>query len=145
MSTSLKEFIQRWIITTVAVLVAAHLVRNIHYDNWQALLVATLVLGLLNAFIKPVLMVLSLPFLLLTLGLFTLVINAVLLYTVGQVIAGFHVDTFGAAILGALIVSVLTLVLNSLTRSGNSRVIIRRSQPPPPRPPPGGKGPIIDV
>ena len=145
MSNSLKEFIQRWIITTVAVLVAAHLVRNIHYDNWQALLVATLVLGLLNAFLKPLLMVLSLPFLLVTLGLFMLVINAFLLYTVGQVIAGFHVDTFGAAIVGALIVSVMSLVLNSLTRTGNSRVIIRRGQPPPKAPPSGGSGPIIDV
>src|SRR5512136_1137860 len=105
MSRQLKSFLQRWIVTTVAVLVATHVLRpRIDYDNWQALLVATLLLGLLNAFIKPVLMLASLPFVLLTLGLFTLVINALLIFFVGQIIQGFHVTSFGSALLGALII-----------------------------------------
>src|SRR5882724_8621139 len=97
MPTKLKEFLQRWLITTVAVLVATHVVKGIHYDDWQGLLVATLVLGLLNAFLRPLLMFLSLPLVIVTLGLFTLVINAILLYLVGQIIQGFHVDSFRAA------------------------------------------------
>src|SRR5882724_6437044 len=99
MPPRLKEFLWRWIITTVGVLVAAHVVPGIHYDrgHWEALLVATLVLGLLNAFLRPLLMLLSLPLVVFTLGLFTLVINAILLYLVGQIIQGFHVDSFRAA------------------------------------------------
>src|SRR5438874_7325940 len=54
MPKQLKEFLQRWLITTVAVLVATHIVHGIHYDNWQGLIVATLVLGLLNAFLRPI-------------------------------------------------------------------------------------------
>src|SRR5690242_1373105 len=96
MPTKLKEFLQRWIITTVAVLVAASVVPGIRYDDWPNLLVATLVLGLLNAFLRPILTFLSLPLVLVTLGLFMLVINAVLLYFVGHM-KHFHVDSFGAA------------------------------------------------
>jgi putative membrane protein len=145
MSRPLKEFLQRWIITTVSVLVAAQVVPKIHYDNWRALLIATLVLGLLNAFIKPILFFVSLPLLILTLGLFTLVINAVLLYFVANLVKGFHVDSFGSALVGALIVSLMTIALNSLTRSGNSRIEIHRGKPRPPNKPDSGDGPIIDV
>src|SRR5215470_1819817 len=95
-SSKLKEFLERWGITTLAVLVAANIVPGIRYDHWQGLLVATLVLGLLNAFLRPLLLFLSLPLLFVTLGLFTLVINALLLYLVGQM-KYFHVDSFGAA------------------------------------------------
>src|SRR5579872_1107572 len=75
-------FLKRWIITTVAVLVAASLVPGIHYDSIEGLIIATLLLGFLNAVVRPVLIVLSLPLLLVTLGLFLLVINALLLYGV---------------------------------------------------------------
>ena len=93
MSSQLKEFMQRWIIVTVAVLVAAFVVPGIHYDNWKGLLTGTLLLGLLNAFLKPVLMLLSLPLVIFTLGLFTVVINAALLYIVGR-LKYFHVNSF---------------------------------------------------
>src|SRR5437899_4857286 len=133
MATQFKGFLQRWLITTVSVLVATHMVNGIDYDNLQGLLVATLVLGLLNAFLRPLLMFLSLPLLVVTLGLFTLVINAVLLYLVGQ-LKFFHVDSFRAAFWGALVISVVTLVLNSLTGTGNSRVQFRRKPPRPKSP-----------
>src|SRR5260370_16741951 len=96
MATQLKGFLQRWLITTVSVLVATHMVDGIDYDNWQGLLVATLVLGLLNAFLRPLLLLLSLPLVVVTLGLFTLVINPVLLYLVVQ-LRFFHVRSFGVA------------------------------------------------
>src|SRR6266702_6763771 len=101
MATQLKGFLQRWLITTVSVLVATPMVDGIDTDNWQGLLVATLVLGLLNAFLRPLLLLLSLPLVVVTLGLFTLVVNAVLLYMVGQM-KFFHVRSFGAAFWGAL-------------------------------------------
>ena len=90
MPNKLKEFLQRWIITTAAVLVAAQIVTGIKYDSGRALLIATLVLGLLNAFLRPLLLLLSLPLLVLTLGLFTLIINALLLWGVGRLIEGFQ-------------------------------------------------------
>ena len=145
----LKEFLQRWSITTVAVLVAAFTVSGIHYDNWQGLLIATLVLSLLNAFIRPLLTVLSLPLVLVTLGLFIVVINAFLLYVVGRM-KYFHVDSFGAAFWGAVVIGIITIVLNSFTKTGGARVSVRRGnnkRPPPKRPPPTdtGSGPVIDV
>lgn len=122
----LKAFVQAWIITMVGVLVAAHVVDGIHYDTWVDLVVATLLLGLLNAFVRPILMLLSLPLLLVTLGLFTLVINAGLLWLVGELVKGFHVAGFWAAFKGALVIAVLSLLLNSLTGTGNSRVRFSR-------------------
>jgi putative membrane protein len=147
MSTKLKEFLQRWLITTVAVLVATQVVKRIHYDNWQGLLAATLLLGFLNAFIRPVLMFLSLPLVLVTFGFFVLVINAVLLYLVGRM-KSFHVDTFGAAFWGALLISIVSLILNSLTGTG-TKIQVRRGKKAPPGPPDDhpsiGSGPVIDV
>src|SRR2546429_7008294 len=142
MPTKLKEFLQRWLITTVAVLVAAHIVKGIRYDTPEGLIVATLVLGLLNAFIRPVLMFLSLPLVVVTLGFFIFIINAVLLYLVGQM-KHFHVDTFGAAFWGGLVISIVSLILNSLTGTGNARVTVQRGKKPPEKPD-TGSGPGID-
>ena len=144
MSPALKKFIQGWAINTLAVLVATQIVRSgIHYDSITSLLVATLVLGILNTFLRPVLLFLSLPLLIFTLGLFTLVINALLLYWVGNLVQGFRVDSFRSAFWGALIISIVSLVLNSVTGTGNSRVTIRRDKSPPNRR--DGGGPVIDV
>ena len=146
MQSRLKEFIQRWVITTVAVLVATHIVPGINYTSWTSLLIATLLLGLLSAFVKPVLVLISLPLLLATLGLFILVINAVLLYVVGQLMKDFRVASFGAAFWGGVVISIVTLVLNSLTKTGSSRIEVRRgTRPGPPKRPDDPGGPVIDV
>ena len=142
----LKAFVQAWLITTVGVLVAAHVVDGIHYEGWVDLVVATLLLGLLNAFVRPILMLLSLPLLLLTLGLFMLVINAGLLWLVGELVKGFHVAGFWAAFKGALVIAVLSLLLNSLTGTGNTRLRFSRSRRPPDRSGSDDRGgPVIDV
>jgi putative membrane protein len=132
MPQKLKAFIQRWVISTVAVLVATHFLHpRIRYESWKDLLIATLVLGLLNSFLRPVLMLLSLPLLIFTLGLFTIVINAALLLIVGSLLKpGFTVQNFSSAFLGALIISIVSLVLNSLTGTGEARVAVRRGKPP---------------
>ena len=146
MPAKLKEFLQRWAINTVAVLVASYVVPGIHYRRWLDLLVATFILGLLNAFVKPLMMLLSLPLLIVTLGLFMLFINAALLVMVSWLLSPrFHVDHFGHALLGALIISLVSLALNSLTGTGPSRVEFRRKPPPPPGKSDDGGGPVIDV
>jgi putative membrane protein len=141
-----KSFFLSWIITTLAVLVAAELVKGIEYHGWTNLLVATLLLGFLNAFVRPVMMFLSLPLMIFTLGLFSLVINALLLLAVSAILgaAKFDVKGFWPAFWGGLVISVTTLLLNSLTGSGRSRVRVERRTPPP-RSNDDGHGPVIDV
>jgi putative membrane protein len=143
MSQNLISFLKRWLITTVAVMLAASIVRGIHYTT-EGLLVATLLLGLLNAFVRPIMLVLSLPLLLLSLGFFILIINALLLYCVGHILSNFHVDSFWAAFWGSLIISIVSLVLNALTKGGGPRVQAHRGPPRPP-PPHDDGGPVIDV
>jgi putative membrane protein len=147
MSSKLKDFLLRWLITTAAALAATRIVPGINYDKPVDLIVATLVLGILNAVLRPLLTLLALPLVVLTLGLFYLIINALLLYFVGNVVSGFHVDSFWAAFWGGLVISFISLVLNSITGVGNARVTVRRGSPPPPRSDrrDDGGGPVIDV
>jgi putative membrane protein len=145
MSPKVKKFLQSWIINTLAVLVAAFLVKGISYRSALDLFAASLILGVLNSFIRPVLLLIALPLLIFTLGLFILVINALLLWLVGSLnIGAFHVDGFMSAFWGALIISVVSLFLNALTGT-NTRVEVRRGQRPPSNNDQGGNGPVIDV
>jgi putative membrane protein len=150
MPERLKEFLQRWVISTVAALIATYMVSGITYQTWADLFVATFILGLLNTFVRPVLMLFSLPLLIFTLGLFTLIINALLLYFVGFLLAPrFDVTSFGAAFWGALVITIVSLVLNTLTGTGGARFKVEtRRASPPPRPrdrDDDGGGPVIDV
>ena len=140
----LKQFFLRWIITTLAVLVTVVILRpHIDYNGTTNLFAASLLLGILNAFIRPIMMLLALPLLIFTLGLFTLVINASLLYLVHWLMGpGFEVESFGWALVGAIIISIVSVMLNILTGTGKTRVTYRRG-PPPPRD--GDDGPVIDV
>ena len=144
----LRRFLQSWVINTLAVFAAVYIVPGIHLDKNSSLLVpfsASLVLGILNAFIRPILMFLALPLLIFTLGLFTLVINALLLYFVGFLLQpAFQVDGFMAAFLGAIIISIVSVMLNILTGTGGSRITIHRHRPPPPKES-DDDGPVIDV
>jgi putative membrane protein len=146
MPQPLKEFLKRWAITAVAVLVAANVVPGIKCDTWPGLIVATLLLGFLNAFLRPLLMILSLPLLIVTLGFFTLIINATLLYFVGQLVKTFHVASFGAAFWGGLVISLVSMPLNLLTGTGSARLEVRRGKPSgDDKRSGGGDGPVIDV
>jgi len=149
MSPTIKAFLSRWFVTTLGVLAAANLVDGVKADNLVALLGASLLLGVLNAVLRPLLMLLSLPLMLVTLGLFTLVINATLLYLVADLVKGFHVLDFWSAFKGGVMISVVSLFANLII--GKKEVKVRKSPPPPrpPSPPPSnidtGTGPIIDV
>jgi len=138
------SFLKRWLILAMAVALAASIVPGIEYHP-MGLIAATLLLSILNAVVRPVIILLSLPLVVVTLGLFMLIINALLLWGVGHIITGFHVRTFGAAFWGSLLISIVSLILNSLTKSGNSRVHVSRGKPPGARPPADGGGPVIDV
>lgn len=110
----------RWFFTTIAVASAAHLT-GMRYDSLGALIGAALLLGIVNALVRPVLLLLSLPFILVTLGFFILVINALLLWMVGSIVPGFHVETFHTAFFGALIISVVSWALSSIFRASDGR------------------------
>ena len=143
----LPSFFHRWLVTTLAVLVADLFCDGIRIHGPAGLLVAPLLLGVLNAIVKPLLLLLSLPLLVFTLGLFLMVINAVLLMLTSSLMGdAFQVDGFGTAFLGALIISVVTIIGNSFARIGNSRIKVQRpDRRPPERRDDDDDGPVIDV
>jgi putative membrane protein len=144
MPQNMLSFLKSWLITTVSVWLAASIVPGITYTR-SGLLLGALALGLLNAFVRPVMVLLSLPLVIFTLGLFMLVINALLLWSVGSILRDFHVEGFWSAFFGSLIISITSMMLNFLTKSGSTRVHFHaghtRSRPPPN----DGGGPVIDV
>lgn len=144
---TIKRFLQGWAVNTLAVLLADLLLPGIHAEQWQDLVFAALLLGLLNAFVRPLLMLVALPLLILTLGLFMLVINALLLMLVSTIVHGFEVETFWWALLGSLIISLVSIILNTLTGSGKARIQVRRfgRQQRPRGRGDDGDGPVIDV
>ncbi len=93
----MQAFLIRWFITTLAVMAAAWVLPGISYDTTGALIGASLLLGIINAFVRPVLLLLSLPFIIVTMGLFIFVVNALLLLLVSSLVPPFHVDGFGNA------------------------------------------------
>ena len=103
----------RWLILTVAVLAAAYFVEGIHVASFWSAFFAAAALGILNTILKPVLIIVTLPVNILTLGLFTLVINALLLKMASGVIPGFDVQGFWPAVLGAILISIVSWILNS--------------------------------
>jgi len=103
----------RWLILTVAVLASAYFVEGIRVTGFWSAFFAAAALGVLNTLLKPILIVVTLPVNILTLGLFTLVINALLLKMASGVIPGFDVEGFWPAVLGALLISIVSWILNS--------------------------------
>lgn len=117
-----RHFVFRWIVTTIAVAVAAWLVHGISVDGTSASIGAALLLGIFNAFIRPVLLLLSAPLILLTMGLFILVINGLLLMLVPTFVPGFHVDGFRSAFWGAIVIGIISWLLSAFFRSSDGRV-----------------------
>ena len=118
----MRHFVFRWMITTVAVMVAPVFISGIRYDSVGALIGAALLLGILNAFVRPVLLILSAPLILETLGFFILVINALMLYWVPGMVMGFHVDGFGSAFWGAILIGIISWMLSAFFRGSDGRV-----------------------
>jgi putative membrane protein len=118
----MRHFVFRWAITTVAVMVASSIIHGIRYDSVASLIGAALLLGILNAFLRPILLILSAPLILLTLGLFILVVNGLMLFVVPGIVIGFHVDGFWSAFWGAIIISIVSWMLSAFFRGSDGRV-----------------------
>lgn len=103
-----------WILNAVALLIVAYLLPGINVASFGAALIAALVLGLLNTLVKPVLVLLTLPITIVSLGLFLLVLNALVFWFAGSVLKGFQVNGFWWALLGALVYSLISGLLSRL-------------------------------
>jgi putative membrane protein len=136
MKSPIAHLLVRWMILAVGVVIATHIVPGIHCSTPGALAVAVVLLSLFNAVLRPLLLLFTLPFIILTMGLGIVVINAILFLFVGRIVDGFTVDGFWPAVGGSLILSLTNIVMNAFLRS---------SGPRPPAPPRGPPGPGVDV
>lgn len=140
----------RWSILALGVVLATKLLRGIHCDDRVTLVLVVLLLSVFNAVLKPLLVLFTLPFILFTMGLGILVINAILFMLVAYLLAGFTVASFWWALGGATIVSVTNLVVTILlTGNIKGKVTVKRTRPRDPKDPPprggSGGGDVIDV
>ena len=116
MNSPFFQLLVRWLVLAIGVTLATKLVEGITCDSTQTLIVVVLLLSFFNAILKPLLVLFTLPFIVLTLGVGVVVINALLFLFVGRLVDGFHVAGFWPAVWGALVVSVTNLVLSGFTR-----------------------------
>ena len=107
------KLILQWFISASALLLVAYLYSGVQVDSFGSALIAAFVIGLFNAVLRPVLVLLTLPVTLITLGLFLFVINALMFWAASGVLSGFQVTGFAAALIGSLIYSVLGLVIDA--------------------------------
>ncbi|MEX1027574.1 MAG: phage holin family protein [Candidatus Paceibacterota bacterium] len=120
--------ISRWLLIALSLLVAAWLVTGVSIEGLYITLIAAALLGLINVVIRPILILLTLPINILTLGLFILVINSALFLFVASFVDGFTVDGFSSAFLGALVVSVVSFLGNRLLVSHTSNTNTSRDE-----------------
>ncbi|HET7536037.1 MAG TPA: phage holin family protein [Candidatus Didemnitutus sp.] len=140
MNNGFVNLLVRWLVLALGVVLSTKLVPGIDCDTGWTLTTVVLLLSLFNTVLKPLMLLFTLPFIVLTMGVGIWLINALLFYFVGHLVKGFHVAGFGSAMLGALIVSITNLLMNRLL-----------TPPPPPPGPPTGGGParkpddVIDI
>jgi putative membrane protein len=113
------KLIIHWLISAVAVIIAAYLLPNVSLDSLLTALIVAIVLGLFNTVIKPVLIILTLPITILTLGLFTLVINGVLAWVTHVFVPGFYIKNFWWAIIFALVLSIVNMTFRHMEKKEN--------------------------
>src|SRR5207237_5794290 len=118
----MQHFVFRWFILIFAVFVASQIVGINYGARIGCLLSASLLLGIVNAFIRPILLLLSLPLILLSLGVFILIINALMLKFVGEILPCFEVPGFWRAFFGAIIISIVSWLLSAFFRGSDGRV-----------------------
>jgi putative membrane protein len=114
--TSFWQLLLRWLVLALGVMLATLLLPGIAYDDGATLVLVVLLLSFFNAILKPLLVLFTLPFIVITMGLGVLVINALLFLLVGRLVAGFHVETFWSALGGSLVVSITNMLVSSLVR-----------------------------
>jgi len=119
-------FLLRWSINLLALVIAVSLIPGIKISNMEMGIIAAGILGIVNSIIRPLVLILTLPINLLTLGLFTLIVNAALLKFVAYVVPGFVIESFEAAFFGALLISFISWLLNIFVGGTGKVVVIRR-------------------
>lgn len=107
------KLLSKWLLNAAALLAIANLYSGVQVSSFGAAMLAALVVGLFNVFLRPVLVVLTFPVTVLSLGLFLFVINALMFWAAASVLEGFYVEGFGAALLGSLLYTLIGLVINS--------------------------------
>lgn len=110
----MASILVNWVLSALAILVVANIVPGFNVDSFQTALIVALVLGIANAIIKPILVILTLPINIITLGLFTFVINALLLLGVSALVTGFTITGFIPALIAAVILWAINLIINIL-------------------------------
>ena len=112
------ELLARLIINAALLLIVSRLVSGLYVEGWGAAFIGAIVLGLVNFFVRPVMVVLTFPLTVVTLGLFLLVVNGLMLWLMAALVPGIHLQGFGSAILGSLILSILNLVISAMVGHG---------------------------
>jgi putative membrane protein len=138
MNSPITQLLVRWLVLALGVMLATKIIPGIKCDDGSTLVVVVLLLSFFNAILKPILVLFTLPFIVITMGLGVVVINALLFLLVGELVNGFAVDGFWTAVGGSLVVSVTNLVVSAVTRGAR----------PTARPPkdPNSKGDdVIDI
>jgi putative membrane protein len=125
MLQNLTPFLIHWAITALSLWIASYLFRGLKFDTTGALVVSALLLGLANAVVKPLLIVLTLPLTLLTFGLFLLVINALMILLVSALVRGFKVSGFWTAFFASIFISLLSIAIGALVGSGDPATTIQ--------------------
>lgn len=110
----ISSFLLRWALTTLPLWAASYIFRGVTFDSVETLIISGLLLGLVNAVIKPLIVVLTLPITVITLGLFIIVINTAILFLVQWLVPGFHIANLGTGVLLVLFISVFSFVVNRL-------------------------------
>jgi len=113
-------FLIQWVVSCLAIIITAYLLPGVAVEGFLSALVAALILGLINAVIRPILILLTLPLNILTLGLFTLVINALLIMLAATIVPGFAVQGFWWALLFGVVLAIVNFALSPLLKSDSS-------------------------
>jgi putative membrane protein len=140
MNSPIAQLLVRWLVLALGVMIATKIVPGIKCDNGSTLIVVVLLLSFFNAILKPLLVLFTLPFILVTMGLGVVVINALLFLLVGELVNGFAVDGFWSALGGSLVVSATNLIVSVVTRGTRSD-----NRPPSDRPPKPKSDDVIDI
>ncbi len=128
MLDNLAPFLIHWAITALSLWIASHIFKGLTFESTGALVISALLLGLANAVVKPLLIVLTLPLTLVTFGLFLLVINALMILLVAALVRGFRVSGFWTALFASLFVSILSLLIGAFVGGSDPATTIQMPQ-----------------
>ncbi|MBI2972990.1 MAG: phage holin family protein [Armatimonadetes bacterium] len=110
----MSGFLLRWLFNAIAIYLTTRIIQGLQIPDFTTALIAALVLGIVNAFIRPIVLLLTLPINLLTLGLFTLIVNTLMLYLVAAVVRSFVITSFWSALIGAVLIAIISTLLSHI-------------------------------